>query len=99
MTDPTPRELLAQADRERAIARGAEVARCNYRLGRAAVAHRKTGLFGWVKDRSKAPDPSVFETLPPGVDTAVYVALGIVAQESEQRARDIEARVTTEAQR
>lgn len=95
MAEPTPRELLAQADRDRRIARGAEDARRNFRLGRSAVAHRKTGLFGWTKDRSKAPDPKVFETLPDGVDTAVYVALGVVAQEYRARADELEKRVST----
>jgi hypothetical protein len=93
----SPRELLAEADRQRSIARGAESARINYRLGRSAVAHRRTGLFGWTKDRSKAPDPKVFKTLPPGVDTAVYVALGIVAREAEATAKKLEARVTADA--
>lgn len=92
---PDVRQLLAQADQERTIARGAQSARLNYRLGRSAVAHRKTGLFGWTRDRSKAPDPKVFETLPPGVDTAVYLALGIVAGEAEARAKELEAQVVT----
>jgi hypothetical protein len=99
MTQPTPRELLAQADRERTIARGAEAARRHYRLGRSAVAHRRTGLIGWLTDRSKAPDPAVFETLPAGVATAIYDALGIVAREATQRADALEARVRTEASR
>lgn len=93
MTEPTPRELLAQADQQRAIARGAETARRDYRLGRSAIVHRKTGLLGWFKDTSKAPDESVFKTLPPGVAHALYDALGIVMRDAERRADEIEARV------
>lgn len=88
----TVRNLLARADHERTIAYGAEMARVSYRLGRSAVVHRKTRLFGWTKDRSKAPDPKDFETLPPGVGSAVYIALGIVAQEANARADALEAR-------
>ena len=99
MSQPTARELLARADEQHRIAHGADMARVNYRLRHNLVAHRKTGLLGWVKDRSKAPDPKDFETLAPGVATALYEALGIVKRNAEQAARELEARVTTEADR
>lgn len=99
MTDPTPRELLAEADRERRLARGADAARVRIRLFQYPVAHRRTGLFGWVKDRSKAPDPATFEVLDRPVVDAVYAALGVVEREASQRARDLEARVAVEAER
>ena len=95
MSAPTPRELLAWANRERRKAHGAEMARVNYRLGRRAVAHRKTGLLGWLTDRSQAPDEKDFETLPSEIHDALYDALGIVQRDAEKAARDLEARVAT----
>lgn len=94
MSTQTPRELLAAADRERRKAEGAEMARLDYRLSRKPVAHRKTGLIGWLVDRGKEPDEKVFETLPPGLHDALYAALTIVQRDAEKAARDLEARVT-----
>lgn len=97
MPDLTPRQLLAQADRERRKAHGAEALRCDYRLGRSPVAHRKTGLIGWLRDRSKEPDEKIFKALPPGMNDALYEALGIVMRDAEERADALEALVQTKA--
>lgn len=97
MTKPTARELLAQADHERRKAHGAEMARVSYRLLRQPVAHRKTGLIGWLTDRSKAPDEKVFKTLPSDIHDALYEALGIVMRESRLRADELEAKVQAKA--
>ena len=96
MSEQSPRVILQRADRERAKARGAESAQLNFRLGRAPVVHRKSRLLGWVRDRSKAPDPAIYETVDQGVCDALYEALGIVRREAERRAAELEASVTTD---
>ena len=92
MSPDEVRRLLAEADRERRIQRGAESARVNIRLGRSAVVHRKSRVFGWVRDRSKPPSPHLFERLEPGVEGAMYRALGIVSAEAREAAEAYEAR-------
>lgn len=97
MSDLTPRQLLAEADRERRKAHAAEMAQVDYRLFCRPVVHHKTGLFGWLTDRSKAPDEDEFRTLPPAMHDALYEALGIVMRDANQRADELEARVQAKA--
>jgi hypothetical protein len=93
MSEQSPREILKQADQERAKARGAESVMLNFRLGCAPVVHRKSGLLGWRRDRSTAPDPKDFETVDRAICDALYEALRIVKRDAERRAAALEASV------
>ena len=90
-----PRALLAEADREREIARWAESLRVTIRLGRPiklAEMHQR-GPFG----RKRKYLYELDDRMPHAAVDAIYQALAIVGAEAETRARTLEARVSTEA--
>lgn len=90
-TEPTPRELLAQADRERATVSAADWARAKIRLGEKPV--QRGGLLRFRKGRPEERE-CVFDA---GQTAAIYAALAIVRDDAKRRADELEARVTTEA--
>ena len=79
----SPRDLLAQADRERAIANAASYIRTRIRLFEKPVVHHRSGLWGWWRDKSTRPDPKVVEVLSSDVTRALYLAAGIVWHEAD----------------
>lgn len=88
MTTTDPRELLAQADRWKATARGAERVRALIRLGEQPQVRR--GLLGMFRRDDDRREPVVLSA----DDTfAVYEALATVRDDAERRAAEIEARV------
>lgn len=84
----TPRELLAQADRERATVSAAEWARTNIRLGERPV--QREGLLRFRKKRPEDRE-CVFDAAQ---TAAIYGALAIVRDNARRRAEELEARVT-----
>jgi hypothetical protein len=95
MTQPTPRELLLEADRQRALARGADMIGVHFRLGRGLVQAKRTGIIGWWRDRSTAPDEKLVDALDPNLMHAIYAAAMMVKRDAERQAADLEARVQT----
>ena len=93
MPEQTPRELLAEADRQRSIAAGAESIRSTFRLGMSLAAKR--GLFG-IRPLSRRTD-NEFRALSGSESMALYQAAEIVRREALARAEELEARVTTTA--
>ncbi len=89
MSETSARELLAQADRERAVANEADALRTSFRLGRPVAVKR--GLFG-----RKRYGEEQFTPLSSAASEALYRAARIVEQEAILRAADLESRVTTE---
>lgn len=90
-TTMTPRELLAEADREREIARWAEGMQTSIRLGRPIIISEmhQRGPFG----RKRKYLYQLDERMPgPAVD-AIYWALGTVRAEAETKADAMEARI------
>lgn len=88
MSEQTPRELLAEADRERRTAEACESLQREVRLGGSVALKR--GLFGRRRDDGRV------NYLTGAESRAVYLALRIVRQEAEARADALEARVTAE---
>jgi hypothetical protein len=93
MTGKAPRELLAEADREREIARGAESIRCTFRLGAGLAV--KPGRFG-VRRMFRRPAEPEFQALDSAASMALYRAAGIVRDDARKRADQLEGQVTTQ---
>lgn len=95
MNPRTPREIIREADAERAIAEAARYAQTRIRLFERPVVEKRTGLLGWWRDRRTEPDPELVEHFSPTVTRALYQALTVVARDSDERVRKLEAEVTT----
>lgn len=95
MSERTPREILREADRQREIVRGAEWIQERIKKRDRLVMMRHTGVIGrWWRDRD-VPDRHLVEQIPRSAARALHEALTIVAHDAAERARDLEAQVTT----
>lgn len=79
----TPRELLAEADYWRNLARQAEAVRNGVRIGRRVTMHRNKL---WQHGEPLAQD----------VTQAIYEAACEVRNDAEQRAKDLEAKLVVQ---
>lgn len=90
MSNMTPRELLAAADRHRRTERAAEYARVRIRLWEKPV--QRKGLLGFL---AKATDTAPDQFFTAAETDAIYEALLIVQRENREAADRYEQRVTT----
>lgn len=88
------RSLLAEADRCRAVARGADSAIVSMRVGSKIVVEKRTGRFGFQR-HSRSDEAPTFKPLPMEVQDALYAALLKVRNENDSLAADYEAEATS----
>ncbi|RHA38723.1 hypothetical protein [Cellulomonas rhizosphaerae] len=90
MTEQTPRELLAEADQQRALADGADWAMTKIRLGEKPEVRK--GRVGFWRRHKEDPSVRPLE-FTAAATSALYLALAEVRGNATRKADELEARV------
>ncbi len=91
-TERTPRQVLAEADRARAVVRWTQDMQCSIRLGRPIklAEMEQRGPFG----RKRKYLYELDDRMPAGAIDAIYRALSIVRDEAESKVQTLESQIT-----